>query len=72
MAGITLAQAEAKLEAWLAAEDALQTTQEYTIGDRRVRKADLKEIRETIDYWQRQVDRLSRRGGIRIVGGTPL
>lgn len=70
MAGITLAQAEAKLTAWMAAEDALQTTQEYAIGTRRLRKADLAEVRETIRFWNDMVVRLSR-GGIRITGGTP-
>lgn len=76
MAGITLAQAEAKLSAWLDAETALQTSQEYTIGRRTVRKADLKEIRETINFWERKVIQLTKAatggGSIRITGGTPL
>ncbi|MFK5951775.1 MAG: DUF6148 family protein [Desulfobacterium sp.] len=70
MAGITLSQAEAKLTTWMAAEDAVATSQAYSIGARQLTRANLKEIRETIDYWEQKVNRLSR-GGIRITGGTP-
>jgi len=70
MAGITLAQAEAKLTTWLAADDAVANSQEYYIGSRRMRKADAAEIRANIDYWEEKVNKLSR-GGIRITGATP-
>jgi len=70
MAGIALAQAEAKLALWLAAEDAVANSQSYTMGSRSMTRANLREIRETIDYWERRVQRLSR-GGIRIRGGSP-
>lgn len=73
MAGITLAQAEAKLTAWLTAEEALQTAQSYELqGGIRVTRADLDQIAQRIDYWNRQVQTLSRGSGIRIVGGTPV
>ena len=65
MAGITLAQAEAKLTLWLAAEEKVAAGQSYEIeadGGRRVlRRADLAEIRKTIDYWNGMVARLGRR-----------
>lgn len=65
-----MAQAEAKLNMWLEAEEAVATSQAYTMGDRSLTRANLSEIRESIDYWERKVQRLSR-GGIRISGGTP-
>ena len=71
MAGITLAQAEAKLATWLAAEDLVAAGQSYSIGTRSLTRANLKEIRETIDYWEGKVQRLTR-GGIRVFGGTPV
>ncbi len=71
MAGITLAQAETKLTEWLSAEEALQSCQSYTLSDgHTVTKADLDKIGRRVQYWDRQVTRLSR-GGIRITGGTP-
>lgn len=73
MAGITLAQAEAKLSAWLDAEDRIQEAQSYTVSvrtsSRTVQRATLSQIREQVEYWDRQVKRLSR-GGIRVRGAT--
>jgi len=70
MAGITLAQAEAKLATWMDALDALATSQSYTIGNRELRRADLKDVKDQIDYWDAKVQNLTR-GGISIIGGTP-
>jgi hypothetical protein len=76
MAGVTLAQAQAKL-------DALQTTyntlisidSSYSIstpvGSRAVSKRTLSELREEITYWDAQVKKLTR-GGIGIRGVTPI
>lgn len=71
MAGITQAQAEAKLTTWLAAEDKVAEGQSYSIGDRALTRADLKEIRETITYWDNKVQSLSR-GGMRTRRAVPL
>ena len=60
MAGITLAQAQARLDAYLAAELAVLGGQEYEIAGRRLKRADLKEIRAGIDVWERRVKDLSR------------
>ena len=70
MAGITLEQAEAKLAMWLEAEEAVATRgQAYEIGDRKLDRADLGDIRKSIDYWQGKVTSLtgavSGRGGLR-------
>lgn len=70
MAGITLAQAEAKLAEWLAADTAVATHQAYTMGDRSLTRANAAEIRQNIAYWDAKVQKLSR-GGLRIMGGTP-
>jgi len=70
MAGITLAQAQAKLTGWMSADDALQSSQEYSMGSRKLTRADSKEIRENIIFWNEQVNALSR-SGRRIIGGTP-
>lgn len=64
MAGITLAQAEAKLSTWLAAEEKCAAKQSYTIsssgGSRTLTFADLTEIGERIKFWNGEVERLSR------------
>lgn len=55
MAGITLETAKRHLDAWLEAELAVTNAQSYTIGSRIMTKADLEEIRKTIDYWNNKV-----------------
>lgn len=73
MAGITLERAQAKLDDWIEAEDALMTSQEVALpGGRRVTRADLGEIRRAIQFWERKVVRLTQGGGIRVMGATPL
>jgi hypothetical protein len=72
MAGITLAQAEAKLAAYMAAEDAVLTGQSYSISGRQLTRADLSEIRKGIAAWEQRVIRLTSQGGIRVRGAVPL
>lgn len=69
MAGITLAQATAKLTLWMAADDAVATGQSYNIAGRTLTRANVKEIRDNIDFWERKVQRLTA-GGIKIRGAT--
>lgn len=59
MAGITLEQAQAQLDAYLAAEMAVLGGQEYEIAGRRLRRANLAEIQAGIDRWDRKVKELS-------------
>ena len=71
---ITLAQSEAKLAEWMAADTAVASGQAYTIGGRSLSRANAKEIRENIDYWEAKTQKLSaggRTGGIQIKGVTP-
>lgn len=73
MAGITKEQAEAQLNAWLAASQAVAQGQSYTIstdsGSRSLTRANAQEILRQIQFWDTQVKRLSR-GGIRVRGAT--
>lgn len=74
MAGIDLATAQAKLATWLAAEETVATGQSYTIGGRSLTRANLREIREQIEYWNNWVQRLESTGGrqgMRVRGATP-
>lgn len=75
MAGITLAQAEAELALWLAADAAVSSNQSYSISSgggsgRQLTRADALEIRNNIDYWNGWCCRLSR-GGISAVQVAP-
>ena len=59
MAGITITQAEAQLATWLAADTAVATGQAYAIGGRSLTRANAREIRENIVFWDKQVKRLT-------------
>ena len=68
MAGITLDQAQAQLDAFLAASVAVAKGQAYQIGTRAYRRADLKDIQLSIEFWDGKVQRLTRGGiGVRRV-----
>lgn len=70
--GITLQQAEAQLQAWLAANLAVSTGQSYRIGTRQLERADASEILKQIQFWQREVDRLNvNRRGARVFRAVP-
>lgn len=71
MAGITLQQAQAQLDLWLAASTAVATGQEYAIGTRKLRRTDAAEIRQQIVFWERKVAQMSGRQGMRISYGVP-
>lgn len=60
MAGITLAQAEAALALWIAADQAVAAGQSYSIKDRSLSRADAAEITRKIDYWDNKVKMLTR------------
>ena len=55
MAGITLAQAQAQLEAYLAAETAVLGNQSYEIAGRKLTRANLNEIQKGIEIWNSRV-----------------
>ena len=42
---------EQKLNTWLAAEEAIATGQSYQLGTRMLTRANLKQVREQLEYW---------------------
>ena len=57
-AGITLQTATDRLTLYLAAEAKVLKGQSYEIGDRKLTRADLGEIRSGIMFWQGRIDAL--------------
>lgn len=57
---------EQKLNTWLAAEEAIATGQSYQIGTRMLTRANLKQVREQMEYWSgklAQAEAEETRGG---------
>ena len=61
-----LHNAREMLKGWMLAEMAVMSGQDYTIGSRRLRRADLIDIGQRIKYWKAEVDRLEGRSRIRV------
>lgn len=59
MAGITLAQAQARLDEYLAAEQAILSGQSYRIGERQLTRANLADIQLGIKTWDTRVGELA-------------
>lgn len=60
MSGISLAQAEAQLALYLAAEEKVLSGQSYEIAGRKLTRADLAAIQQGISTWNSRVQQLSR------------
>lgn len=73
MAAMTAATAQTHLDAWLAANLALATSQSYKVGTRSLTRADGAEVQRQIAYWTNEVQRLkSGRGrGARVIRAIP-
>jgi len=72
MAGITLTLAQTQLDAYLAAETAILSGQEYVIGSRRLKRADLESVQAGITLWnQRAQDLTARQTRTRYVVPAP-
>lgn len=65
MAGITVERATEMLELWLKAEEALATSQSYTIqtdgSSRTLTRADLADVGKRVSYWQGKLAAAERR-----------
>lgn len=59
MAGITLAQAQAQLDAWMAASIAVASGQSYQIAGRQMTRVNAEHIDRMLEYWQAKVSQLS-------------
>ena len=68
---ITLEIAEKNLQKWLDAEAALCHIGSYQVGERNLTYRNLKEVRESIDYWQSKVNSLKRGGAFKIHRAVP-
>ena len=61
-----LETARKMLRGWIEAEQAVMTGQEYRMGTRTLRRADLRTIGERIKFWQDEVGRLEGKSRIRV------
>jgi len=61
-----LHNAREMLKGWTLAEMSVMSGQDYSIGSRRLRRADLLDIAQRIKYWKAEVDRLEGRSRIRV------
>lgn len=67
-----LQTAQKHLEAWLEAELAISTGQNYRIGTRWLTRADLSDVRQQIKFWRNEVIRLQEgRRGMRVMRVVP-
>jgi len=68
MAGITLEQAQQQLDAWMLASIKVSKGQAYEIEGRRMTRANLAEIQQSISFWDLKVKSLTptRRRGARV------
>lgn len=71
MAGITLAQAEAQLSEYLAAETKILGGQAFSRNGKMMTMADLAAVQEGIKIWEARVQRLSRSGRMQVMEVIP-
>lgn len=73
MAGITLAQAEARLAGALSLVEKLENGEEARRGDRVLKYSDLDSVLKSVDFWQKKVKELDSDSGgnLTIRGGVP-
>ena len=71
--GWTLEQARTHLNAYLEADLALATGKSYRIGSRNLTRIDAQEVKERIQFWSNEVERLEagRKKGIRMFRAVP-
>jgi len=70
MSGITLSFAQGRLDAYLTAELKVLSGQSYQVEGKQLTRANLSEIRNGIDYWQKKVNDLSAGNGLQVIGAT--
>lgn len=76
MAMFSVELCQRKVDTWLAAEDAVALGQEYQLGNRKLTRADLKAIREQLEYWcarlaEAKAQEAEGRGRNRVYGIVP-
>jgi len=74
MMAIDLTTANLMLDEWLNAEKSILKNQSYQIGDKELKRVDMKHVRENIRYWENKVNALTvkpeGRKGIRVQYGV--
>jgi len=55
---ITLEQAQTALNGWVSADLAISKGQSYSMNGRTITLANIKEVREQIQYWERRINAL--------------
>ena len=69
---ISIEEARATLRMWLEAERAVATGQSYRIGTRSLTRANLADIRESIQFWRREIAKLEgKHTGARVFRAVP-
>ena len=69
---ISIEEARGTLRMWLDAERAVATGQSYKIGSRSLTRANLADIRESIQFWRREIARLeAKQSGARVFRAVP-
>ena len=69
---ISIDEARSTLRMWLDAERAVATGQSYRIGSRSLTRANLADIRDSIQFWRREIARLeSGSKGARVFRAVP-
>ncbi len=69
---ISIDEARSTLRMWLDAERAVATGQSYRIGSRSLTRANLADIRDSIQFWRREIARLeSGQKGARVFRAVP-
>lgn len=71
MAAWSLEEAKEYLKEALEARSRILRAQEYGIGDKKTKRAELAQINEDIKFWKKEVEKLSR-GGIKIGYGVNI
>lgn len=72
MAAWTLEEARQNLKTWLDAEMAVATGQEYTIGGRTLKRANLGLVASRVSFWKKEVEKLEAGvRGARVIGVVP-
>lgn len=72
MANEALERARRRLELYYKAEEAILTGQEYTIGSKKLRRADLSDVQAMISKLEKDVKALESGGKNRAVRAVPL
>lgn len=63
---------KSRLSNYYKAEEAILSGQEYTIGSRSLRRADLKAVQAEIKYLEKQIEYYEKGGKNKVVRGIPL